>query len=130
VALLALLLGATLAGDLSAAPGTKERIREKQAQAQSVLAQVNDLARRLEASAEAYNGAEYELGLTQKQLRLDRKNLRRAEKQRRVAIKRVEARLVALYENANDPTTIGILFGSYSLASLARSVVSCDWIPP
>src|SRR4051794_9998765 len=116
--MLALLAGATLAGDLAAAPGTKDKIREKQAQAQSVLGQVNALDQRLGASVEAWNGARYELGLTQKQLKHDQANLRRANAQRRLAIKQVEARLVAIYEGSSDSGTLGILLGSETLSGV------------
>ncbi|HEX3807716.1 MAG TPA: NlpC/P60 family protein [Gaiellaceae bacterium] len=118
VALLALLAGATLAGDLSAAPGTKQQLRDKQAQAHSVLAQVNQLDARFGATVEAWDGAKYELGLTQKELKADRATLKRAEKQRRVAVARVEARLVALYESDSDSSTVGILFGSSNLSEV------------
>jgi cell wall-associated NlpC family hydrolase len=118
VALLALLAGAMLAGDLSAAPGTKQQLRDKQAQAQSVLVQVNKLDARFGATVEAWDGAKYELGLTQKELKADRVTLKRAEKQRRLAVARVEARLVALYESDSDSSTVGILFGSSNLSEV------------
>jgi len=116
VAVIALAAGALLAGDLSAAPpSTKEKLQAKQAQAQSVLAQVNTLDQRFEASVEAWNGAKYELGLTEKQLKRDRATLARAEKQRRVAEARVEARVVQLYQSDTDPSVISILLGSDNL---------------
>ena len=116
MAVIALAAGALLAGDLSAAPpSTKEKLQAKQAQAQSVLAQVNTLDQRFEASVEAWNGAKYELGLTEKQLKRDRATLARAEKQRRVAEARVEARVVQLYQSDTDPSVISILLGSDNL---------------
>ena len=127
----ALLAGALLAGDLSAA-STKEKLKEKQAQARSVLAEVNALDTRFEASVEAWNGAKYELSLTRTQLTKNRAALKVAERQRRIAMAHVRARLVALYESDDDPSTIGILLGSSSVTDLidhvqaARDVASSD----
>ena len=114
VALCALLSAALLAGDLSAA-SPKERLREKRAQAAAVLAQVNALDLRFEASVEAWNGARYELALTQQKLVSDRARLRVAQQQRQIAISRLERRVRALYESNDDPTAIGIFLGSSSV---------------
>ena len=84
---LTLVAGAVLAGDLSAA-STKQKLRDKQAQAQAVLAQVNALDTRFEASVEAWNGAQYELG-DARRARGGPAALRGAERQQRIAIARV-----------------------------------------
>ena len=63
----ALLVAALLAGDLSAA-SPKERLRQKRAEADAVLAQVNALNQSLEASVEAWNGARYELDVTRREI--------------------------------------------------------------
>jgi cell wall-associated NlpC family hydrolase len=115
VVVCAVLATALLAGDLSAA-STKERLREKRAQAATVLAQVNQLDRSFEASVEAWNGARYELDLTRKQLVKDRARLRVAQVQRHVAVERLERRVRALYESTDEPTTLGILLGSTSVS--------------
>jgi cell wall-associated NlpC family hydrolase len=115
-----LLVSSVVVGDLRAA-SPRERIREKQAQAQAVLVQVNQLDRRFEASVEAWNGARYQLASTRRELAADRAALRVAERQRRIAVARVRARLVALYESDDQPTTIAILFGSTDVSDvLAR----------
>ncbi|MGZ4334941.1 MAG: NlpC/P60 family protein [Gaiellaceae bacterium] len=113
----AVVAAALLAGDLSAA-SPKERLREKRAQAAAVLAQVDALDRSFEASVEAWNGARYELGVTRRKLTVDRARLRVAEQQRHAAIARLEARVRALYESSDDPTTIGILLGSTNVSDL------------
>jgi cell wall-associated NlpC family hydrolase len=125
-----LLAGSVLVGDLTAAtPG--EQLKAKRAEAQQVLAQVNALDQRFEASVEAWNGARYELVRTRTQLRADRRMLRIAERQRRLAVARVEARLVGLYES-DQPTTIGILLGSTSVSDVlsrldaAHTVAAAD----
>jgi cell wall-associated NlpC family hydrolase len=130
-ALLAVVAAALLAGDLSAA-SPKERLHEKRAQAAAVLAQVNALDQRFEASVEAWNGARYELGVARQKLKVDRARLRTAARQRRVALARLEERVRAVYESPEQPTTLGILLGASSLSDLldrlnaANAVAAAD----
>jgi len=112
-----LFVATVLAGEPFAAT-PNQRLQEKSAQARDVLAQVNALDRRFGRTVEAWDGARYKLGLARAQLAADRRMLRVAERQRRLAIARVEARLVALYESPDQPTTIGIIFGSNTLSDL------------
>jgi peptidoglycan DL-endopeptidase CwlO len=128
----AVLAAALLAGDLSAA-SPKDKLRAKQAQAQAVMAQVNKLNQSFEASVEAWNGARYELEVTKHELVVDRQRLRTAERQRRIAIAHVAARLRALYESNDDQnTTLGIVLGSTSVSDMldrldaARAVAAAD----
>ena len=128
----ALLLAALLAGELSAA-SPNDRLRAKKAQAEAVLVQVNKLNQSFEASVEAWNGARYELEVTKRQLVVDRRRLRVAERQRRIANAHVAARLRALYENGDDSdTTLGIVLGSTSVSEMldridaARAVAAAD----
>ena len=131
VALAAVLSCAVLAGDLSAA-SPKERIKAKERQAQVVLAQVAALDQRFEASVEAWHGAQYELQLTMHQLVLDRRALRLASVEKRVALARVRARIVSLYESSADTSTLGIFLGSTSVSDIldrldaARQVEAAD----
>jgi len=128
----AVLVAALLAGDLSAA-SPKDRLRAKQAQAEAVLAQVNKLNQSFEASVEAWNGARYQLEVTKRELVVDRRRLRAAQRHRRIAIAHVAARLRALYEsNDDDNTTLGIVLGSSSVTDMldrldaVRAVASAD----
>jgi cell wall-associated NlpC family hydrolase len=129
----AVLFAALLAGDLSAA-SPKDRLRAKQAQAKAVLGQVNKLNQSFEASVEAWNGARYQLEVTKRQLVVDRHRLHTAERQRRIAIAHVAARLRALYESNDDDgqSTLGILLGSSSVSEIldrldaARAVANAD----
>ncbi|HST13347.1 MAG TPA: C40 family peptidase [Gaiellaceae bacterium] len=125
-------MAALLAGDLSAA-SPKDKLRAKQAQAEAVLVQVNKLNQSFEASVEAWNGARYQLVVTKKQLVVDRQRLRVAERERRIALAHVAARLRALYESDNDQnTTLGIVLGSSSVSDMldridaARAVAAAD----
>ena len=128
----AVLVAAMLAGDLSAA-SPKDRLRAKQAQAEAVLAEVNKLNQSFEASVEAWNGARYQLEVTKQQLVVDRRRLQVAERQRRVAMAHVAARLRALYEsNDAQDTTLGIVLGSSSVSDMldrldaVRAVAAAD----
>src|SRR3954451_2537857 len=129
----AVLVAALLAGDLSAA-SPKDKLRAKQAQAEAVLAQVNKLNQSFEASVEAWNGARFQLQVTKRQLVVDRQRLKVAERQRRVAMAHVAARLRALYEGGDDAadTTLGIVLGSTSVSDMldhldaARAVAAAD----
>lgn len=124
---LALLTGAMLAGDLSAA-STKQKLKDKQAQAQAVLDQVNALGTRMDAAVEAWHGANYELALTRKQLVGDRVSLRKADREQKLALTHLRARLVALYESNDDPSTISILFGSGSVSQAIDRIQAAQQI--
>jgi peptidoglycan DL-endopeptidase CwlO len=110
----------------------KQRLKEKQAEAQQVLNQVNQLDARFGATVEAWNGAKYELGLAQKELVKDRTSLRIAEQQRKLAIRRLTERVVALYEGEPAPSAIAIFLGARSLSDLidelqaAHAVANAD----
>jgi cell wall-associated NlpC family hydrolase len=124
-------LGAALVGEpLAATP--KEQLDQKQAQARHVLAEVNALDARFGATVEAWNGARYELAQAKKQLAADRVALRKAERQRRLAIQYVSARVVALYESDPAPSTLSIFLGSHSLGEVidaldtAHAVAAAD----
>jgi cell wall-associated NlpC family hydrolase len=126
------LVAALVAGDLSAA-SPKDKLRAKKAQAEAVLVQVNKLNQSFEASVEAWNGARYQLEVTKRQLVVDQARLRVAERQRRIALAHVAARLRALYEGGDDAdTTLGIVLGSTSVSDMldrldaARAVAAAD----
>jgi peptidoglycan DL-endopeptidase CwlO len=112
-----LLLATVLAGEPIAA-SSKERLKAKAAQAQQVLQQVNALDLQFGRTVEAWHGAQYELDKTRRQLATDRAQLRAAKRQEHVALERVRARLIALYESSDEPTTISILLGSSTVSDL------------
>ncbi|HEY8646653.1 MAG TPA: hypothetical protein VIL77_12320, partial [Gaiellaceae bacterium] len=118
VACAAVLLVATVLVGEPFAASPKERLRAKAAQAQQVLQQVNALDLQFGRTVEAWHGAQYELEKTRRQLAVDRKLLRAAQKQQRVAIARVRARLIALYESSDEPTVIAILLGSSTVSDM------------
>ncbi len=125
-----LLSSSVLVGSVGAT-SPKERLQQKRAQARSVLAQVSALDRRFEASVEAWNGAKLELARARSRLRSERNTLRIAKHQDEIAVARVRARVVALYEGS-DPTTIEVILGSATLSDIldrmetANAVVASD----
>jgi cell wall-associated NlpC family hydrolase len=112
-----LLVATVLVGDPSAA-SPQERIKAKAAQAQQVLQQVNALDQKFGRTVESWHGAQYELTKARYQLATDRRLLRTAKQQERIAIARVRARLIALYESSDEPTTISILLGSSTVSDM------------
>src|SRR5258707_9125330 len=112
-----LLVATVLVGDPSAA-SPQERIKAKAAQAQQVLRQVNALDQKFGRTVESWHGAQYELAKARDQLARDRRLLRAAKQQERIAIARVRARLIALYESSDEPTTISILLGSSTVSDM------------
>jgi cell wall-associated NlpC family hydrolase len=113
----AALLSIALVG-ASRAATPKEQLKAKQAEAQQVLGEVNQLDARFGATVEAWNGAKYELGLAQKELATDRASLRVAEHQRRLAMLRLTDRVIALYEGDPAPSAIAIFLGAKSLSDM------------
>jgi cell wall-associated NlpC family hydrolase/regulator of replication initiation timing len=118
IAVCAALLAATVLAGEPFAASPRERLKAKAAQAQQVLQQVNALDTRFGQTVEAWNGARYELDKTRRQLVSDHAALQMAKRQQRIAIAHVKARLIALYESSDDPTTISVLFGSSTLSDL------------
>ncbi|HEX4680008.1 MAG TPA: NlpC/P60 family protein [Gaiellaceae bacterium] len=118
IAICAALLAATILVGEPFAASPRERLKAKAAQEQQVLQQVNALDAKFGRTVEAWNGARYELDKTRRQLASDRAALRFAERQQKLAIARVKARLIALYESSDDPTTISVLFGSSTLSDM------------
>ena len=114
----AALLVATIVAGAPLAASPRERLKAKAAQAQSVLQQVNALDDQFGLTVEAWNGAQYELAQARRELATDRANLRAAEHQRSIAVARVRARIIALYESDADTTTVSILLGSTTLSDM------------
>jgi len=132
VACAAVLLVATVLVGEPFAASPKDQLKAKAAQAQAVLQQVNALDLQFGRTVEAWHGAQYELEKTKRQLVRDRARLRVAKQQERIATARVRARLVALYESSDEPTTISILLGSSTVSDLigrldaARAISASD----
>jgi cell wall-associated NlpC family hydrolase len=105
-----------------AAHATPGPISSKQAQAQSVMAQIQGLDANLERAVDAYNLANDKLGQIESdlhenklELRLARKNLRRSQEQ-------LSGRLVEMYTSGNENTGLDVLLGASSIDDLITRI--------
>lgn len=110
---------AVLAALAAAAPGASAppSLKQKEHQAQDVLAQVNALDIQLGRIGEQLNGAQYELDQVRARERTTRAGLAEARKQYAIAEQRVSHRLVSLYES-DAPSTADAVLGATSLSSI------------
>jgi peptidoglycan DL-endopeptidase CwlO len=111
VALLAALTAATPGS------GAPPALKQKEAQAREILAQVNALDLQLNRVGEQLNGAQYELGQARAREHVTLRQLHVARREYKVAQQRVAQRLVALYES-NSPTTADAVLGATSLSGI------------
>ena len=119
----ALVFGLAVTGAGSAEP----TIGSKRAEAQQVLAQINEMDVQLEKAVEAWNGANVRLGQIKHDLEVNRSRLETAKKNLASAQARVSERLVALY-TTNSPDALSILLGASSLGDLIERLDSADRI--
>jgi cell wall-associated NlpC family hydrolase len=103
--------GLLLAAGASADPG----IQDKQAQAQAIMAELQNLDASLGVAIEAYNGATVELDRIDGELDVNARHLTVARKSLNVAQRRVAQRLRDLYVNGDGDSTLEVLLGSKSL---------------
>jgi peptidoglycan DL-endopeptidase CwlO len=112
----ALLLATTAA---QADPGT---VASKQAQAQQVLAQIQQIDDNLGAAVEAYNLANVRLHKIESDQRENRRQLKVTQANLKVAQKSLAARLVSAYTSNEDNSTLSVLLGSTSLDDLLNRI--------
>jgi peptidoglycan DL-endopeptidase CwlO len=104
-----------VAGGATAEPTS---VSSKQAQAESVMAQIQALDGSLEHAVDAYNLANERLDAIRGDLKENRVNLRIAAENLRTAQKVLAARMVALYTTDQSDSTLDVLVGSRSLEDL------------
>jgi peptidoglycan DL-endopeptidase CwlO len=103
------------AGGATAEPAS---VSSKQAQAQSVMAQIQALDGSLEHAVDAYNLANERLDAIRGDLHENRVNLRIAAENLRTAQKVLAGRMVAIYTTDQSDSTLDVLVGSRSLEDL------------
>jgi cell wall-associated NlpC family hydrolase len=103
----------------NADPGS---VAAKQAQAQQVLGQIDQIDRSLGAAVEQYNLANVRLQRIEGDLQENRKQLTLARSNLRVAQKSLAARLVSAYTSTQDNSTIALLLGANSFEDLLNRV--------
>jgi cell wall-associated NlpC family hydrolase len=104
-----------VAGGATAEPAS---VSSKQAQAESVMAQIQALDGSLEHAVDAYNLANERLEAIRGDLNENRVNLRIAVENLRTAQKVLAARMVAIYTTDQSDSTLDVLVGSRSLEDL------------
>jgi peptidoglycan DL-endopeptidase CwlO len=114
--LAALLLAATAA---NADPGS---VAAKQAQAQQVLAQIQQIDTSLGAAVEAYNLANVRLHKIEGDQRENRRQLKLTQANLKVAQDSLAARLVSAYTSTEDNSTLSVLLGSTSFDDLLNRI--------
>ncbi len=102
----------------AAAAGAEPSIQDQRRQAQLILAQVQELDAEVGAAAERFNGANYKLGQLTERLRQIRADLKREQKQLKIARGRASERLVQLYVNGSGLSTLEVVLGSQSLSDM------------
>jgi cell wall-associated NlpC family hydrolase len=100
---------------LAAGSATAQSIESKRAQAEAIMAEVENMNHELEATVEAWNYANIELDRIDSDLETNAKHLVAARKSLGVAQRRIEQRLVDLYVNGEGDSTLEVLLGSRSL---------------
>ncbi len=108
---------------LVAAPALADpSVSSKQAEAQQVLGQIQQLDSSLEKAVEAYDLANVRLQKIRRDLRDNARELSVAQSSLKHAQKALSARLVALYTSGNQSSTIDVIVGSTSLDDMINRI--------
>jgi peptidoglycan DL-endopeptidase CwlO len=103
------------AASANASPGS---VAAKQAQAQQVLAQIQQIDESMGAAVEQYNLANVRLAKIETDQRENRKQLKVTKANLKLAQASLAARLVTAYTTSQDDTTLSLLLGSTSFEDL------------
>ena len=107
------------AASANATPGT---VASKQAQAQQVLAQIQQIDDSLGAAVESYNLANVQLKKIESDQRENRRQLKLTRANLKVAQDSLAARLVSAYTSTQDNSTLSVLLGATSLDDLLSRI--------
>ncbi|MGZ8692487.1 MAG: C40 family peptidase [Gaiellaceae bacterium] len=107
------------AASANAAPGT---VASKQAQAQHVLAQIQQIDDSLGAVVESYNLANVRLQKIESDQRENRLQLKVTRANLKIAQDSLAARLVSAYTSTQDNSTLSVLLGATSLDDLLNRI--------
>ena len=107
------------AASANATPGT---VASKQAQAQQVLAQIQQIDDSLGAAVESYNLANVQLQKIESDQRENRMQLKLTRANLKVAQDSLAARLVSAYTSTQDNSTLSVLLGATSLDDLLNRI--------
>ena len=103
-----------------------DRIDSKRAEAQNVLAQIQEIDGQLERAVEAYNLANLKLERIQGELKTNSRHLLIARKSLKNAQTHLSERLVALYVGGAEGTSLEVLLGARSIDDLLNRLDAVD----
>lgn len=128
--LLAAVLGLSVLLVLVAATGASAdpSVEDKRAQAQAILAEVQQLDEEVGAAAERWNGATLELQTLRAELSETRRDLGRAQAQYRVSQAIVAKRLRDLYVNGAPQSALEVLLGARTLDEVIAGLEATERI--
>jgi peptidoglycan DL-endopeptidase CwlO len=109
------LLFVVVAALLAAVPGFADPIASKRAEAQQVLAQINQLDISLGRAVEAYDASTVKLQQIHKSLTVNHFEMNVARQNLKAADRRLEARLRDLYVSGGGDSTLEVLLGAKNL---------------
>jgi cell wall-associated NlpC family hydrolase len=101
-------------------------VSAKRAEAQGVLAQIQEIDGQLSHAIEAYNLANVKLDAIRGELRTNSRHLTIARTSLEAAQAHLSERLVALYKNGGDGSTIEVLLGAKSIDDLLNRLDAVD----
>ena len=111
---------------VSAVPASADSVASKQAQAQSVLGQIQQLDSSLERAIEAYNLANSRLAGIRHDLSMNTHNLVSAKRSLKHAQRQLSSRLIDLYTSEGQDSTLAVLLGSSSLDDMLSNMDAVD----
>jgi cell wall-associated NlpC family hydrolase len=111
------------AGGATAEPS---QLTSKRAEAQDVLAQVQQIDADLSHVIEAYNHANLKLDRIEGEIKRNQRVLRIARANYRVAQSRLADRVVQLYTSSGDDSTVAVLLGAQSLDDLLQRLETAN----
>jgi len=126
----ALLIPAVAAALLVVAGGLSApaQIEEKQAEAELVLAQIQEIDSKLSKAVDAYNGASVRLAELEAAIETNRRHLSIARESNRAAQRNLEQRVVALYVSGGEEDVLAIIFGATSIDDLLDRIDAAERI--
>ena len=111
---------------IGAGPALADRIEDKRAEAQQVLADIEALDAELEHSIEAYNAATIELDAIKADLEANRRQMGVARGNLGVAQRRLASRLRDLYVGGDSASALEVFLGSTSFEDLINRLDTID----
>jgi peptidoglycan DL-endopeptidase CwlO len=119
---LAFLIGIAVLCAAASANATPGSVAAKQAQAQQVLAQIQQIDQNMGAAVEQYNLANVRLHKIESDQQENRRQLTLTRKNLKIAQASLAARLVSTYTSSTDNSTLSLLLGSTSFEDLLNRI--------